>query len=112
MSTTAVMVGILGLMGLILLMAYLLEEEHFLFKIFLYSMFFILIPVVVNMVSKMTDGTIYEASGLAFFKWGIRIQRIFWIYLFIYLIYKIFLLLGVDIPEKVLSFGKRYINKW
>lgn len=81
----AFMIGMLALFGGLLYFAFKVNEVHFVLRFFLVSMVFILLPLFGNVMMKITEATVLSATGETFFKVMTWLQRLYFIYVTLYL---------------------------
>jgi hypothetical protein len=100
---TKLIYGILFFMVIIYTFAFILRESHPFLALTLVLVGLFFIPLIANFVIKLTTNTVYEPSGLIFYKNAMRILYVILVYVLIYSIYKIFDFFGIQLFPKLLK---------
>lgn len=85
------------------LFSYSLKEKHPFLSLIMLLLSLNLIPIIGNMFLNITQNTIYNVAGEAFFKLCMRSIQIIAIYVIIYASYKVFMYFGVDLWKGFLN---------
>ncbi len=94
--TTAIMLGVIGVCGIMMSIALSLDKEkHFLFRLLTYFFVNFCFVIISKFILDWSSGLAYEGTAMIFYRFTLGWITIFGIYVIIYFIYEVLKFKGI-----------------